>query len=126
MQVLRNEVGVDTKITLPTSKGLEFIKVRDIVHCQADSNYCRIYFIDGRSLLVAKTLKRINALLAEFDFVRVHHSHLINLHCIARYRGKRGGSVELENGTIVNISRSKKHHFADALHQLAYILAHRK
>jgi two-component system LytT family response regulator len=47
-------------------------------------------------------------LLEDFDFVRVHQSHIINLKHIRRYVRGDGGQVIMMNGTEIEVSRRKK------------------
>ena len=67
-----------SKITLPTGSAYEVVLVKDIIRCEANDNYTNVYLADGKKFLVSGTLKHYEELLPEKDFVRVHHSHLIN------------------------------------------------
>jgi two-component system LytT family response regulator len=96
------------RIALPTMEGLEFVEVKNIIHCKSESNYTHIYLSSGKKLLISKTLKEIGELLSEFDFLRVHHSHLINLNHIRKYIKGDGGYVIMSNDDMVNVSRSRK------------------
>lgn len=99
------------KIVLPTVEGLEFIQVKNIVRCESDSNYCRIILDSGRTVYLAKTLKEIESLLVDHAFHRVHHSHLIAEQYILKYSNADGGYIEMKNGDIIPLSRSKKNDF---------------
>jgi len=44
-------------------------------------------------------------------FVRIHHSHIINLAQVKKYFKGDGGQVELKDGTRVDVSRRKKDEF---------------
>lgn len=99
------------KIVLPTVEGLEFIQVKKIVRCESDSNYCRITLENGRKVYLAKTLKEIESLLVDHAFHRVHHSHLIAEQFILKYSNTDGGHIEMQNGDMIPLSRSKKNDF---------------
>lgn len=96
------------KIALPTMDGLEFIKADDIVHCQSEGNYTHIFLKDGAKFLICRTLKETEELLTGHNFLRVHHSHLINLNHIKKYVKGDGGYVVMINNTSINVSRSRK------------------
>lgn len=97
------------KIAIPTLEGLELIKVDQITHCSSDGNYTYIFRSNNEPLLVSKTLKQIEEQLASFSqFVRVHHSHLVNLFFVKRYQKGKGGSLIMEDNAIVPVSRSRK------------------
>jgi two-component system LytT family response regulator len=103
------------KIVIPTSEGLEFIKVEDILRCESSSNYTYIYMRNGGKMLVSKTLKDIEGMIHSNHFQRIHKSHLINFNCIKRYLKSEGGKIVLEDGSEVPISRNKKGDFLDQL-----------
>lgn len=99
------------KIVLPTSKGLEFIEVKQIIRCESDSNYCKVFLTNNEFLFLAKTLKEIESILFEYGFYRIHNSHLIALDHIARYQNIDGGVIEMKDGTSIPVARSKKNEF---------------
>ncbi|MDB4539264.1 LytTR family DNA-binding domain-containing protein [Saprospiraceae bacterium] len=101
------------KIVFPVLEGLEFVKINDIIRCQSDSNYTHIHIVDKKPLLVSKTLKDIEAMLDGSQFFRVHNSHLINVNFIQKYLKGKAGSVVLNDGTNIPISRSRKGGFLD-------------
>ena len=98
-------------ISLPTQEGLSFINIQTIIRCESDSNYTHIYLKEDKPLLVSKTLKDIEKLIDSKEFFRIHHSHLINLNYLKKYNKGLAGSVELSDGSIIPVSRSKKSSF---------------
>ncbi|MBS1525013.1 MAG: response regulator transcription factor [Bacteroidetes bacterium] len=96
------------RIAIPTSKGLVFLAIEDIIRCEASVNYTTIYLKDKQSLMVAKTLKDFEELLADHHFFRIHNSHLINLNCIKSYHRGKGGYVVLSDNTSLEVSTRKK------------------
>ncbi|HVS92927.1 MAG TPA: LytTR family DNA-binding domain-containing protein [Mucilaginibacter sp.] len=105
---LRSNSLAARKITVPTSKGLVFLPVDEIIRCEASVNYTTIYLKDKQSLMVAKTLKDFEELLADHHFFRIHNSHLINLNCIKSYHRGKGGYVVLSDNTSLEVSTRKK------------------
>jgi two-component system, LytTR family, response regulator len=107
-QILRSELSHSRKIPLPSSNGILFINEPDIIRCEANGRYTIIYTITEKKLTVTKTLKEIESLLGPAHFVRVHNSHLINLEKIKKYHRGQGGSLELTDGSIVEVASSRK------------------
>ena len=103
------------RITIPTSEGLEFLDVADIIRCESDVNYTTIYTNDKRSLVVSKTLKWFETLLQNAGFFRIHNSHLINLSYIKKYTKGKGGYVTLSYESNIEVSTLKKEGFIKAL-----------
>lgn len=106
------------KIALPTLTGLLVIPVKDIVRCQADINYTTFYLLAKSKIVVSKTLKEFEELLDEYDFLRVHNSHLINLHHVKNYTKGDGGIVTMVDGAEVDVSRRKKDEFLKRLSEI--------
>ncbi len=96
------------RVALPTSEGLEFVSVDQIIYAQSESNYCWVFFDDGNKIFLSKTLKDLEGLLAKHGFIRIHQSYLINADFIKRYVRGQGGYIILSNGAKVPVSRSKK------------------
>jgi two-component system LytT family response regulator len=42
------------------------------------------------------------------QFIRIHHSYIINLNEVTKYVRGEGGYVVMSDGTTVNVSRSRK------------------
>jgi len=96
------------KIVLSTSEMIHVISVDDIIRCESDNYYTYFYFVDGRKLLVSKTLKENEELLSQYDFIRPHKSHLINVKYIKSYVRQEGGHILMSDGTRIPVSRRKK------------------
>lgn len=103
------------RICVPVAEGLEFVAVQDLVRCESSSNYTMLFTRDGQKLVVSRTLKEFESMLAGYPFFRVHHSHLINLHFIQRYNKGKGGSVTLLDGSEVEVSVRRKEEFLKRL-----------
>ncbi|MGZ8550362.1 MAG: LytR/AlgR family response regulator transcription factor [Chitinophagaceae bacterium] len=115
MELLRSSLSSaksqDEKIAVPTSDGLEFIPIKNIVHIESSSNYSKLFFSDGKNILVTKLLGEFEEILAAYHFFRVHNSHLINLTYIKKYIRGEGGQVVMQNGDVLDVARRKKEEF---------------
>jgi len=103
------------KLALPTSDGLIFVKIDDILYCEASSNYTNIYTSDGKKHVISRTLKEYEDLLADHNFFRIHNSHLINLGSIKKYVRGDGGYVVMNNDVSLDVSKRKKEAFLSRL-----------
>ncbi|MBN8821599.1 MULTISPECIES: LytTR family DNA-binding domain-containing protein [unclassified Spirosoma] len=111
IELLVEKLGVKKgrqKIALPTAHGFDVIPTDIIIRCEADDNYTHVVLKTGKSLLVSRTLKEIEELLAGDGFLRVHQSHLINLDELQRYIRGEGGYVIMSDNSSVPVSRSRK------------------
>ena len=108
---LLNNKNKLNKLALPTLNGYRFIKIDNIIRCEASSNYTIFYLNSGKSIMVTRTLKEYEQILDEKKFMRVHQSHLINLEYVSSYLKGEGGTAIMNDGAEVEISRRKKEQF---------------
>ena len=96
------------KLAIPTMDGYHFIPIKTIIRCESEGNYIRIFTKDHKNLLATKRLKEVEDLLLQHQFLRIHRSHLINLDYVVHYHKGKGGTVEMQDGTELSVSRSRK------------------
>lgn len=108
MQKFHNQVNKVNRIALPTMEGLQLIAIDSIISCASSSNYTILSMKENQKLTVSRTLKDIEEMLEEHNFLRVHHSYLVNVNEIRKYIRGEGGSVVMSDGSAVDVSRSKK------------------
>lgn len=99
------------KIAIPSQSGFDFIYVSEIIRCEAEGAYTLIFLTEKRKKVVSKSIKEYENLLPEDLFFRIHHSHLVNLNYVKRYNKGRGGFIELEDGTELEVAARKKDEF---------------
>ena len=105
------ELTSNNKIKLPTLTGFKIVNIDDIIYLESDSNYTHIYFRNGDSELLSKTMKEFEKKLPIKSFFRIHHSFIINLNYVKEYIKGRGGQVVLMNNKTLNVSQTKKSDF---------------
>lgn len=105
------------KISISTADKIHLIDVDNIIRCESDNYYTIIFFKDGNSLMVSKTLKEMEQKLEEFDFVRTHKSHLVNIRCIMNFI-KDEMMVVLTDGSKIPVSKRKKERIMEVINSL--------
>jgi two-component system LytT family response regulator len=113
--LIDNLAEKDQKIGISTKRGILFVPISDIVRCESESNYTRIFLAGGDHHVASRTLKHFEELLGRHRFVRVHQSHLVNARFIAEYVRGDGGTLVLTNGHSVDVSRRYKARLMGAL-----------
>ena len=99
------------KIAIPTSDGIRFQSLDGIIYLEANLNYTHIVLADNSRILVSRNLKEFEDLLPPAEFLRIHHSHIINRKHVDRYLRGEGGQVVMHNGTVLDVSKRKKGDF---------------
>jgi two-component system, LytTR family, response regulator len=103
------ESGVINKIAISNQDGVLFLNIDEIVSCESSGNYSTFILNSGEKILTTKLLKDVDEMLKGRNFIRVHQSHLVNIKYIKKYISQDGGELLLTTGTIVPVSRLKKH-----------------
>ncbi len=101
------------KLALSTMEGFFFYGPKDILKCEGDDNYTHFYFINHKPLIVSKTLKDFEDVLADHGFMRVHKSYLVNMQYVVRL--DKEGLLWLSDGSTAIVSRRKRKEVLDLL-----------
>ena len=96
------------RIALPYQNGVTFVQIQDILYCEADDNYTRFFLANGQQYLASKTLRDIQELLEEQDFLRIHRQYLVNVGQIRKFVKGEGSYLVMSNDQTIPISRGQK------------------
>jgi len=96
------------KIVLSTSEKIHIIETDQILRCESDNYYTNFFLLDGKKILVSKTLKENEELLGGHNFIRPHKSHLVNVKYIKGFLRNDGGYIEMNDGSRIPVSRRKR------------------
>lgn len=106
--IINNTIHKPKKISIPSQEGLIFIDTDNIIRLEAESNYTHVFLKDKRKITASKTLKHFEELLHNYNFCRVHSTHIVNLDKIERYIKGDGGFVVLQEEITIPVSRAYK------------------
>lgn len=101
------------KISIPTLGGFDFIDLQEILWCKSEGMYTVFHMLNGTKVLSSRNIGAYEELLCTNDFFRIHHSVIINMRCIKRYKKGKGGFVVLCDGTELEVSQRKKGEFLE-------------
>ena len=120
LEVLLNNLQESSpkKIVLKTSDSIFVVPISNIVRCEADTSYTHFILYNGSQITVSSNLKKFEQDLKNHHFIRVHHSHMINLEYITRFSKSDGGYVELMDGTTIPVSKRRKEELMKAFANL--------
>ena len=115
MRILMENVGMlqlsQQKMAIPTITGLIFVPVQDILRFEAKGNYTIIYLSNADSIVATRTIKDYEEVLPDTIFCRIHNSHIISLSKIQKYQKGRGGSVVMEDGSVIEVASRRREEF---------------
>lgn len=109
LQVLQQQFkkGAITKIAIPSQTGVTFIDLKDIVFVEAKSNYADLVLADKRRILISKTLKDIQFVLEQQQFLRIHRQYIINLNEVKHFN-RNESLLTMITGDVLPVSRLQK------------------
>jgi len=100
-------------LSIHSKEGIYFIKLNDIIFCEADGRYTTIWTLDGKKQLSSQNLAHFHKVLENKGFFQVHKSYIINTNHILKYDNE--GFVTLVSEHNVPVSRRKKQDFLTSL-----------
>lgn len=96
------------RIALHTMDKIVITDIEDIVRCESSGNYTIFYLRSGDKVMVTRTLKEYDNLLAPMKFIRTHQSHLVNAKLIKEYVKTEGGYLVMQDDSHVPVSVRKR------------------
>lgn len=103
----------ENKLSIKTSKGIEFVLIKDIVRIEADGKYSRVFLKDSPFIHSSKSISHFEKMLEDHYFFKTHKSHIIHLKYFKSYDNENG--ITLINGGTIPLSRRKKTEFLDEI-----------
>ena len=107
-----------SKIAIKTSRGMEFLRMDEILCCIARGRYTKIITTNGKEYLITRVLKETENCLACKDFFRTHKSYLINLNHIIHYQPNHETPITLVNNVKIQLAKRRKKDFQNRLSEM--------
>ncbi|MFT4737115.1 MAG: two-component system LytT family response regulator [Cyclobacteriaceae bacterium] len=96
------------KMVLKTTESIHLVNPQDIIRCEGSGNYTHFYTLDQQKLTISKPLKEYDDLLVAQQFMRVHQSHLVNLHHVQKVDKREGITLIMADGEVVPVAVRRK------------------
>jgi two-component system LytT family response regulator len=88
---------------------IEVVNIDAIVYIQADGRYTHFHLLDGSKKTASKNLGEYEKILPIEDFVRVHHSYIVNMSYVKSIQKTDGYFVQLfKSDTLIPIAKRKQ------------------
>ena len=96
-------------LLLPTLQGISIVQPIEINYAQADEKYTQLVLLSGEKVFVSHSLKELELLLPEGEFLRPHQSYIVRIDAIRKIQKNFGGlSLLLKNKIEIPVSRRNK------------------
>jgi two-component system LytT family response regulator len=84
------------KISLPMQNGaFTIVDLDDILYCEADGSYTNFYTADNKVYTTSNNLKKVESILMQATFFRIHRATLLNLKHVVQFNNS--GELVLSN-----------------------------
>jgi two-component system LytT family response regulator len=88
---------------------IEVLDIDAIVYIQADGRYTHFHLIDGTKKTASKNLGEYEKILPIQNFVRVHHSYIVNMNYVKSIQKTDGYFVQLfKSDKVIPIAKRKQ------------------
>ena len=110
------------KISLPMKNGdYTFVDIEDILYCEADGSYTNFYTADNKVYTTSNNLKKVESVLMQATFFRIHRSTLLNLKHVVQFN--HTGELVLTNKKKLLVSSRNKTNFLRILKLMNYSIS---
>ena len=106
--ILQGQLAQEHKVILSSTKGFKVVDQQDIIYIKAEGSYTKFVLTNNRKVLVSKNLKTYEQLVSPLNFVRVHHSYLVNKRFISEYDKEEEMFTTAEGHKVPLSSRRKQ------------------
>jgi two-component system LytT family response regulator len=108
LENLNQNQAAHRKLVLKTTESIHLISPEEIIRCEGSGNYTQFYTADHKILTISKPLKEYEELLTPQQFMRVHQSHLVNLHHIQKVDKREGITLVMADDEVVPVAVRRK------------------
>lgn len=106
------------KIVLHTTTSVYLMNVQDVVRLQAENNQCKVYMNSGESIFVSKSMKEFDDMLSEYNFARVHKTHMVNLMYAERFDKANKNLLIMKDKSVVPVAVRRKEELLERISRL--------
>ena len=105
---LVKSIAPNKMIAIPFVDQIKLLKQEDIMYLHSHGKYSTFVLGSGKEVMSSKNIGEYESMLDQNNFVRIHHSYIINLNFLDRIDKDAGMVCVLQNGAEIPISKRKK------------------
>lgn len=94
------------KIILKTLDYIHSVLEENIIYCKSDGNYTTFYRQNADKIVISKSLKKVEEILSEDNFIRCHQSYMVNKNHVVKYSHQ--GYLIIKSDMKIPVSGSRK------------------
>lgn len=101
-------------IGVRTDDGILVLHAKNLSYCLADGSYTDVVLKWGHTIKISHSIGHVESQLPK-QFVRIHHSHIVNLTQMETLINSKSVSVIMRDGNELDVSRRRKKVLMDRL-----------
>ena len=106
---------IKTYLSISDRRNTYCVPFEEIIRLEAKGIYTVLYTVKGEEYICSKNLGFFCKKLKErAEFIRVHHSHLININKIRKHE-KSNGTLIMVCGSRIPVAHRRKHEIINAI-----------
>jgi two-component system LytT family response regulator len=94
-------------LVISTVSGFEIINLDTVYYLQSKNCYTTFFFSENKKIIASKNLGHFEKRLSNYEFLRIHHSTIININKVSRYKNDESRIILTDN-TRLSVSRTRK------------------
>ncbi|HCQ30037.1 MAG TPA: DNA-binding response regulator [Flavobacteriales bacterium] len=103
---LSNNTGDFQKIAIPSSTGIKFLHINEIIYLQSSGSYTEVYSLyQEQKIVSSKNLKHYQEILPPEHFIKTHRQFIVNKSFVSEFKNDK---LILINNVEVDVSLRKK------------------
>lgn len=107
--IVSSETFYSKFIAVPHLNSIQLLQKQDIVHLNSNGKYTLFHLKNKQVIVSSKNLGEYEKeLFSDLNFIRVHHSHIINLDYLSIIDKEQGWCCVMSDGELIKISRTRK------------------
>jgi two-component system LytT family response regulator len=107
LDYMKPQPAENRRLVLKTAETIHIVDIDKIIRCESARNYTVFYMENKEKILISKSIKEFSDTLESHDFHRVHHSHLINLKYLVKFKRDELMCVLSDNTEIPVATRKR-------------------
>jgi len=101
------------KIGIPTAKGIDFVKMKEIIYCEGTEKYTEVHLDSNKPILSSYNIGEFAKIIQDAGFFHVHRSYIVNLSKVKQYQ--KDGTLIMDNGAALPVARRRKDDFLKSM-----------
>lgn len=102
------QTNIKKNLTIESLTKTNVINFEDIMYCESDGRYTSLFLKDNNKIVASKNLGKIEQLLDDKSFFRIHHSYLVNIRYIVELVKKHNYFCLMKNSIMLPVAERRK------------------